>query len=76
MEGVALGSIRTFVRDTYLYRQDADGSVPVRVADLEILARKGDPVLVVGDFGVYVDFLFKGDLFTCRSTVLRNAEEA
>ena len=74
MEGVAPGSIRTFVRDTYLYRQDADGSVTVDL-EHEILARKGDPVLVVGEFGVYVDFLFKGDVFTCKTTVLRNAEE-
>lgn len=75
MGGVEPGSIRTFVRDTYLYRQDVDGSVTVD-SEHEVLARKGDPVLVVGEFGVYVDFLFKGDVFTCKSTVLRRAKEA
>jgi len=75
MEGVAPGSIRTFVRDTYLYRLRGVGGRFVD-SEHEILARKGDPVLVVGEFGVYADFLFKGDVFTCRSTVLRNAEEA
>lgn len=74
MGGVEPGSIRTFVRDTYLYRQDVDGSVTVD-SEHEVLASKGDPVLVVGEFGVYVDFLFKGDVFTCKSTVLRHAEE-
>ena len=74
MGGVEPGSIRTFVRDTYLYRQDVDGSVTVD-SEHEVLARTGDPVLVVGEFGVYVDFLFKGDVFTCKSTVLRHTEE-
>lgn len=75
MGSVEPGSILTFVRDVYLYRQDADGSVTVD-ASHEVRARKGDPALAVGEVGHFVDVLFRGDVFTCKKDLLLQAAEA